>query len=132
MPARVTVKQRVPTTVTVSVQRQRIPDIAKIAVLRQEAPLHRIVIPRPQILAVDVQIIALAVEGILIVILRASEGCIAESIIPVGLPQIPVLVRDPRHVPCRIVEIEVALPGETVFRFPLPLLPFQSSSVWRL
>ena len=63
----------------------------------------------------DVWIIALAVEGILIVILRASEGSVAESIIAVRLPQIAVLVRDPCHVPSRVVEVEVALPGEPVF-----------------
>ena len=118
MPARITIKQRIPDTVTVPVQRQRIPDIPEVTVLRQEVPFHHIIISRPQILAPDIRIIALRIERILIVILRASEIRIAESIIPVRLPQISILVRDPRHVSCRIVEVEVALSREPVFRQP--------------
>ena len=118
MPARITIKQRIPNTITVPVQRQRVPDIPKVTVLRQEVPLHHIIISRPQILAPDIRVIALRIERILIVILRASEGRIAESVVAIGLPQIAVLVRDPCHVSCRIVEVEVALSGEPVFRQP--------------
>ena len=118
MPARIIIKQRIPNTITVPVQRQRVPDIPKVTVLRQEVPLHHIIISRPQVLAPDIWVITLRIERILIVILRASEGRIAESVVAIGLPQIAVLVRDPCHVSCRIVEVEVALSGEPVFRQP--------------
>ena len=86
MPTRIIIKQRIPNTITVPVQRQRIPDISKVTVLRQEVPLHHIIISRPQILAPDIRVVALRIERILIVILRASESRVAESIIPVRLP----------------------------------------------
>ena len=118
MPARITIKQRIPNTITVPVQRQRVPDIPKVTVLRQEVPFHHIIISRPQILAPDIWVITLRIERILIVILRASEGRIAESIIPVRLPQISILVCDASYIPRRIVEVEVALSREPVFRQP--------------
>ena len=105
MPTRIIIKQRIPNTVTIPVQRQRVPDIPKVTVLRQEVPLHHIIISRPQVLAPDIWVITLRIERILIVILRASEGRIAESVVAIGLPQIAVLVRDPCHVSCRIVEV---------------------------
>ena len=118
MPARIIIKQRIPHTITIPVQRQRVPDIPEVTVLRQEVPFHHIIISRPQILAPDIRVIALRIESMLIVILRASEGRIAESVVAIGLPQISILVRDPRHVSCRIVEVEVALSREPVFRQP--------------
>lgn len=66
----------------------------------------------------DIRVVALRIKGILIVILWASEGRVAECIITVRLPQVAILVRDPRYVPCRVVEVEVAFPGEAVFRQP--------------
>ena len=68
--------------------KQRIPDIPEVAVLRQEVPLHRIIISRSQVLAPDIRIIALRIERILIIILRASESRIAKSVVAVRLPQI--------------------------------------------
>lgn len=64
MPARVVIKQRIPDTVAVPVQCQRVPDIPKVTVLRKEVPLHRIIIPRPQVLAVDVRVVALHAEPV--------------------------------------------------------------------
>lgn len=77
MPARIGVEQRIPNAITVPVQCQRIPDIAEVAVLRQEIPLYRIVIPCPQVPAMDVRVVTLRIERVLIVILRASEGRVA-------------------------------------------------------
>ncbi len=85
MPARISIKQRIPNTVAIPVQRQRVPDISKVAVFCQKAPFHSIIIPCPQVLAVNVRVVALAVEGILVVILRTSECRIPESIVPAGL-----------------------------------------------
>ena len=44
--------------------------------------------------------------------------CITESVIAVRLPQIAVLVCDASYIPRRIVEVEVALSREPVFRQP--------------
>ena len=118
MSARIIIKQRIPNTVTIPVQRQRIPDISEVTVLRQEVPFHHIIISRPQILAPDIRVITLRIKGILIIILRASEGCVAESVIAVRLPQISILVCDASYIPRRIVEVEVALSHEPIFRQP--------------
>ena len=80
MPTGIPIKQRIPDTVAVPVPCQRVPDIPEVCILRQEALLHRIVMPCPQVLAVDVRVVAFSIESILIVILRASEGLVFESI----------------------------------------------------
>ena len=55
------------------------------------SPLHRIVIPCLQILAMDIRVVAFSIESVFIIILRASEGRVAVACVVCAFA-LPILV----------------------------------------
>ena len=105
IPAGIHIIQIAADAVIVPVQGKGLPDISQVAVLREEVCRHYIVVPCPQVLAVDVGVVAFPVVGVLVLMGGGAVGKLPCDAVAVGFGQMAFCVGQACHASPGVVEI---------------------------